>query len=178
MIAKHRILIADDHALLRAELRTFLSGEPDLDVVGEAANGRDAVQAVGQISPHVVLLDFTTPGMTGIEALTQIKSRYPKVRVLVITIHDTEEFIQACRIAGADGAIRKNAIHEELLTAIRTVLQQPAISLSNMRGNGEEMIHFGDALSILFEYVANTEQTYNRRRDSQPLSHRAPVRMR
>jgi DNA-binding NarL/FixJ family response regulator len=123
MDKKHRILIVDDHTLLRAGLKALLIQDPNIEVVGEAENGRDAVRAVGQLAPNLVLLDLTMPGMNGIEALTQIKQRYPEVRVLVMTLHRTEEFIHASLQAGADGYILKDATHDELRVAIRTVLQ-------------------------------------------------------
>jgi DNA-binding NarL/FixJ family response regulator len=77
MEKKQRILIVDDHALLRAGLKALLAKDPNIEIVGEAENGRDAVRAVGQLAPHLVLMDLTMPGMNGIEALTQIKQRYP-----------------------------------------------------------------------------------------------------
>jgi DNA-binding NarL/FixJ family response regulator len=119
--AKQRILIVDDYAPLRAGLRGLLVGEPDLEVVGEAGNGRDAIHAVWKYSPDLVLLDLSMPGMNGIEALTQIKSRYPNVRVLIMTLHNTDEFIHASFKAGADGYILKDAMHKELRTAIHSV---------------------------------------------------------
>ena len=118
-----RILIVDDHTLLRAGLRALLAQDPGIEIVGEAADGRDAVRAVGQLAPHLVLMDLTMPGMNGIESVTEIKRRYPDVRVLVMTLHKTEDFIHASLKAGADGYILKDATHEELRVAIRSVLQ-------------------------------------------------------
>jgi len=118
-----RVLIVDDHTLLRAGLRSLLAQDPGIEIVGEASDGRDAVRAVGQLSPHLVLMDLTMPGMNGIEAVTEIKRRYPEVRILVMTLHKTEDFIHASLKAGADGYILKDATHEELRVAIRSVLQ-------------------------------------------------------
>jgi len=117
-----RILIVDDHTLLRAGLRALLAQDPGIEIVGEAADGRDAVRAVGQFSPNLVLMDLTMPGMNGIEAVTEIKRRYPEVRILVMTLHKTEDFIHASLQAGADGYILKDATHDELRVAIRSVL--------------------------------------------------------
>jgi len=103
-------------------LRALLAQDPGIEIVGEAADGRDAVRAVGQYSPHLVLMDLTMPGMNGIEAVTEIKRRYPEVRVLVMTLHKTEDFIHASLQAGADGYILKDATHDELRVAIRSVL--------------------------------------------------------
>ena len=117
-----RVLIVDDHTLLRAGLRSLLAQDPGIEIVGEAADGRDAVRAVGQLSPNLVLMDLTMPGMNGIEAVTEIKRRYPEVRVLVMTLHTSEDFIHASLRAGADGYILKDATHDELRVAIRSVL--------------------------------------------------------
>src|SRR5512140_346851 len=122
MDKKQRVLIVDDHTLLRAGLRSLLAQDPSIEIVGEAADGRDAVRAVGQLAPNLVLMDLTMPGMNGIEAVTEIKRRYPEVRILVLTLHKTEAFIHASLRAGADGYILKDATHEELRVAIRNVL--------------------------------------------------------
>lgn len=116
-----RILIAEDHALVRAGLRALLSQDPEFEIVGEAENGRDAVRAVGELKPHIVLMDLAMPGMNGMEAILDIKRRYPGVRVLVLTLHKTEEFVLASLRAGADGYILKEATPRELRLAVRTV---------------------------------------------------------
>ncbi|MEQ1668124.1 MAG: response regulator transcription factor [Sulfuriferula sp.] len=86
MSIKHRILIVEDHTLLRAGLRALLTQDPDIEIVGEADNGHDAVQAVGVLSPHLVLTDISMPGMNGIEAIRDIKRRYPETRVLAPSV--------------------------------------------------------------------------------------------
>src|SRR5476649_2245924 len=122
MDKKHRILIVDDHTLFRAGVRALLAQDPSIEVVGEADNGRDAIRAVGQLAPHLVLMDLTMPSMNGIEAVTEIKRRYPDVRVLVMTLHKTEDYIHASLKAGADGYILKVATADEFRTAVRSVL--------------------------------------------------------
>lgn len=122
MARKQRILIVEDHTLLRAGLRALLTQDPDIEIVGESDNGRDAIHAVGSLMPNLVLMDLTMPGMNGIEAITDIKRRYPDTRVLVLTIHKTEEYIHESLRAGADGYILKDATHDELRVAIRSVL--------------------------------------------------------
>ena len=119
---KYRLLIVEDHTLLRAGLSALLSQDADIEIVGEAVNGRDAIQAVGVLSPHMVLMDLNMPGMNGIEAILDIKRRYPETRVLVLTIHKTEEYIHESLRAGADGYILKDATQDELRVAIRSVL--------------------------------------------------------
>jgi DNA-binding NarL/FixJ family response regulator len=122
MAGKQRIFIVEDHTLLRAGLRALLSQDSDLDIVGEADNGRDAIRAIAALAPNLVLMDLTMPGMNGIEAMTDIKRRNPDTRVLVLTIHKTDEYIHESLRAGADGYILKDATHDELRVAIRSVL--------------------------------------------------------
>jgi DNA-binding NarL/FixJ family response regulator len=117
-----RILIVEDHAMLRAGLRALLSQDQDIEIVGEADNGRDAVRMIGVLAPHLVLMDLSMPGMNGIEALTDIKRRYPATRVLILTIHKTDEYIHESLRAGADGYILKDATQDELRIAVRSVL--------------------------------------------------------
>jgi DNA-binding NarL/FixJ family response regulator len=122
MNERRRILIVEDHTLLRAGLRALLLQDPDIEIVGEVDNGRDAVQAVGLLVPHLVLMDLSMPGMNGVEAIMDIKRRYPGIRVLVLTIHKTDEYIHESLRAGADGYILKDATYEELHIAVRSVL--------------------------------------------------------
>lgn len=122
MSNKKRILIAEDHTLLRTGLRIMLSQEPDLEVVGEADNGKDAILAVGRLQPDLVLMDLTMPGTNGMEAINEIKRRFPDTRILVLTIHKTEEYIQEALRAGAEGYVLKDSSQDELRSAIRSVL--------------------------------------------------------
>lgn len=122
MKEKKRILIVDDHTLLRAGLRALLSQDTDIEIVGEADNGRDAIRAISMQVPDLVLMDLNMPGMNGIEAIVDIKRRYPNTRVLVLTIHKTDEYIHESLRAGADGYILKDATHDELRIAVRSLL--------------------------------------------------------
>lgn len=122
MNGKQRIFIVEDHTLFRAGLRALLSQDPDIEIVGEADNGRDAIRDIGALKPHMVLMDLSMPGMNGIEAMQDIKRRNPDTRVLVLTIHKTDEYIHESLRAGADGYILKDATHDELRVAIRSVL--------------------------------------------------------
>lgn len=118
----HRVLIVEDHALLRAGLLALLAREPDIAVVGEADNGRDALRVAGQTSPDLVLLDITMPGTNGIDAIADLKRRCPTIKVLILTVHKSDDYIQASLNAGADGYLLKGATPEELHLAMRTVL--------------------------------------------------------
>jgi DNA-binding NarL/FixJ family response regulator len=119
---KRRILIVEDHTLLRAGLRALLSQDPEIEVIGDAADGRDAMRKIASVSPHLVLMDLTMPGSNGIETIVEIKKRHPNVKVLVLTLHKTEEYVHESLKAGADGYILKDASHDELRVAIRSVL--------------------------------------------------------
>ncbi len=122
METKHRVLIVDDHTLFRAGLKALLLQNPELEVVGEAGDGRDAIRCVVELKPDLVLMDITMPGMNGIEAVTEIKRRNPEVRVLVMTLHTAEDYIHASLKAGADGYILKDATQDEFRVAMRSVL--------------------------------------------------------
>ena len=116
------IVIAEDHTILREGLRSLLSSEPELRVVGEAKDGREAIQRVEQLEPDLILMDLSMPRMNGVEAIREIKSRIPKTGVLALTVHKAEEFVLEVLQAGADGYVLKDASSEELLMAIRSVL--------------------------------------------------------
>ncbi len=123
MHEKKRILIVENHTLMRTGLRALLSQDADLEVVGESDNGHDAIYMAGRLTPHLVLMDLNMPGMNGIEAIRSIKLRFPETRVLVLTIHKTEEYIHASLKAGADGYILKDATHNELMDSIHSILK-------------------------------------------------------
>lgn len=122
MNGKQRVFIVEDHTLLRAGLKSLLSQDPELEIVGEADNGRDAIRAIAALVPNLVLMDISMPGMNGIEAVIDVKRRNPETRVLILTIHKTEEYIHASLRAGADGYLLKDASHDELRVAIHSVL--------------------------------------------------------
>lgn len=121
-MTKRKILIAEDHALVRAGICALLSGEPDFEVVAEVATGEDAVKMASEKSPDVVLMDLNMPGRGGMHAIGEIKRRTPNAKVLVITMHKTDEYIQEALRSGASGYILKESGHDELRAAIRTVL--------------------------------------------------------
>ena len=107
MKGKLRVLIADDHPVVRAGLAGMLSAQPDLEVVGEAEDGREAVDLAGALKPDVVLMDLRMPRMDGVSAITEIKGRQPGVHVLVLTTYDTDADILRAVEAGATGYLLK-----------------------------------------------------------------------
>lgn len=118
---KIRVLIADDHAILRAGLKLLINGQADMEVVSEAPDGDQAVRAARETSPHVALVDLTMPGSSGMGALEEIARCCPDTRVLVLSMHDDPAYLRSVLAAGASGYVLKRAVDTELLAAIRAV---------------------------------------------------------
>ncbi|MBB1153840.1 MULTISPECIES: response regulator [Amycolatopsis] len=129
-----RILIADDEALLRMAFNMVLDAQPDLDPIGEAADGAAAVRLAADLRPDVVLMDVRMPGTDGIEATRQIRQTCPRTKVLILTTFDLDEYAFAGLKAGASGFLLKNARPEELLAAIRTVAAGDAVVSPRVTG--------------------------------------------
>jgi DNA-binding NarL/FixJ family response regulator len=118
-----RLLISDDHPVVRAGLRGMLSAEPDFEVVGEATNGAEAVALTGELRPDIVLMDLRMPEVDGVTAISQIKEEYPETQVLVLTTYESDADILRAIETGATGYLLKDAPREELFAAIRTAAQ-------------------------------------------------------
>lgn len=121
MSAKIRILLADDHAVLRAGLKALLNAEPDMTIVGEAADGAEALREAARLLPDVVLMDISMTGTDGLAATRLIRQRCPEVRVVALTMHDNEEYLFKVLEAGGSGYVTKRAADTELIGAIRAV---------------------------------------------------------
>jgi DNA-binding NarL/FixJ family response regulator len=122
MSEKQRIIIAEDHTILREGLRALLSSDPELEVVGEAEDGQEAIRVVEKVKPGLVLMDLSMPRMNGMDAIKEIKKRSPETKILVLTVHKTDEYILATLQAGADGYVLKDSTNVELRMAIKNVL--------------------------------------------------------
>lgn len=122
MKAKYRLLIAEDHTILREGLKSLLRANSDLEVVGEAEDGRKAFKLASELSPDLILMDLSMPRVNGLEAIREIKKMNPEVKIIALTVHNTEEYILMTLKAGADGYVLKDATHDELLMAINHVL--------------------------------------------------------
>jgi two-component system, NarL family, response regulator NreC len=134
-----RIVIADDHGVLRAGLRALLNAEPDLQVVGEAGDGNEALRVAAEKRPDVVLLDLSMPGPNGIEVTRELRRQWPEAKVLILTVHEDEGLLQEGIRSGASGYIVKRAVESELINAIRAVSQgemyvHPAMTRALVRG--------------------------------------------
>ncbi len=120
-MSKLRVLIVDDHGIVRAGIRTLLESDASIEVVGEAQNGGEAVIKVRELKPELVLMDLSMPKMNGIEATKRIKDEFPSTCILILTMHDDEEFFLPVLQAGASGYVVKESEPQELLHAIKVV---------------------------------------------------------
>lgn len=157
MTKKRRIVIAEDYTILREGLRALVSSDPGLEVVAEAADGKDAIQCVEKLTPDLLLVDLSMPRINGVDAIREVKNRCPETKVVALTVHKAEEYVIAALEAGADGYVLKDASHPELMMAIQTVLDgkpylSPGISERIIQGylegkKGEKPVSSWDTLT-------------------------------
>ncbi len=145
MVDSVRVLIADDHTIVRSGVRLLLSAEPDIDVVGEALDGAEALALTEALHPDVVLMDISMPGMDGLEATRHIKARWPDIHVLVLTMHRSDEYFFEMLKAGASGYVLKGAETNELIRAVRVV------------SRGEVFLYPTMAKKLLSDYLTRVE---------------------
>jgi two-component system response regulator NreC len=136
-----RVLIADDHTIVRSGVRLLLTSEPDIEVIGEALDGREAVAKTEALQPDVVLMDITMPEMDGLDATRHIVARFPEIHVLVLTMHRSDEYFFELLKAGASGYILKGAETSELINAVRVV------------GRGEVFLYPTMAQKLVQDYL-------------------------
>ncbi|MBI4671503.1 MAG: response regulator transcription factor [Chloroflexi bacterium] len=148
-----RILLVDDHAILRAGLRALLAAYPDLEVVGEAADGAAALAGVNELKPDVVVMDIAMPGMNGLVATRQILQINPATKILILSQYDNKEYVLPLLRLGAAGYVLKQAVHTDLVTAIRVVAR------------GESFLYPPIAKTVLDAYLheprGDVEDAYN-----------------
>lgn len=154
MSKKIRLMLVDDHDMVRAGLRALLKGHPEMEVVGEAADGEQAISLAGTLAPDVVLMDIALPGMNGIEATRRIRAENPGIQVLVVTAHDSPEYFFELMKAEAVGYVLKEATPADLYTAIRAAHRgqayfYPSIAryllndyLRRVRSGHEDRVHY------------------------------------
>ncbi|GAB3805423.1 response regulator transcription factor [Micromonospora zhanjiangensis] len=140
-VTKTRILLADDHALVRRGLRLILDAEPDLTVVAEAADGAEAVEAVRGAEIDLVVLDIAMPRMTGLQAAREISRRAPGVRILMLSMHDNEQYFFEALRAGASGYVLKSVADRDLLEACRAAMR------------GEPFLYPGALTALIRDYL-------------------------
>ncbi|MEK7278124.1 MAG: response regulator transcription factor [Chloroflexota bacterium] len=146
MADKTRVLIADDHTIVRSGVRLLLQAEPDIEVVGEALDGGEAVALAESLRPDLILMDIAMPGTNGLEATRQIKGRFPEMCVLVLTMHRSDEYFFEMLKAGASGYILKGADTSELIGAVRTVAR------------GEVFLYPAMAKELLQDYLSRLQE--------------------
>jgi DNA-binding NarL/FixJ family response regulator len=144
-MGKIRVLVVDDHTMVRKGLCSLLEAKPDIEVVGEAEDGREAIEKVEALLPDVVLMDITMPRLNGLEATRQIKRLFPKVKIVALTMYTNEEYIQQFLQAGASGYVVKQAAPAELMSAIQAVYR------------GDSFLSPLISKTVIDEYLKRTE---------------------
>ncbi|MCS7252197.1 MAG: response regulator transcription factor [Thermoflexus sp.] len=147
---KIRILIADDHPVLRRGLKALIEEEQDMEVIGEAGNGLEAVQLAERLQPDVVIMDISMPELDGLEATRRIRERSPFTYVLILTVHAHERYLFPVLKAGASGYVRKTAADEELIEAIRVVAR------------GDVFLYPSATRMLLDDYLAQVRAGYEK----------------
>jgi len=140
-----KVLLVDDHSLFREGIRALLSAEPDIEVVGEAADGQQAIELAGKLAPDIIVMDLVMPGMNGMQAAQQLHDQHPRIKVLILSMYDDDEYIRQIIKAGASGYVLKRAASEDLLRAIRDVQQ------------GGSALHPAVAAKLIKDYVRRTK---------------------
>ena len=120
--ARARVLLIDDHAILREGLSALINLEPDMDVVGHAGSVVDGVALAQSLEPDLIITDISLPGATGVQGIVELRRRCARARIVVLTVHNTEEYIRAALSSGADGYVLKDATRSELIHGLRAVL--------------------------------------------------------
>jgi NarL family two-component system response regulator LiaR len=147
---KIRIVIADDHAVVREGTRTLLERETDMQVVGEASDGEEAVRLIEKLEPDVAILDISMPGLSGIEVTRRIKPHLPSTAVLILTAYDNDEYVFALLEAGAAGYLLKDVHSREIVGAVRSV------------HSGESVLHPSIARKVIQRAIASPAQSAER----------------
>jgi two-component system response regulator NreC len=142
-----RVLVVDDHTLVRQGIRALLQAEPDLEVVGEGSDGREAVQLARELMPDVIVMDLNLPVMDGMEATRRIKESAPQIQVLALTMHDSDEYFFRVLQAGASGYLLKRAASTELLMAVRAVAR------------GEAFLYTSVAKKLMSDYLNRAQMS-------------------
>lgn len=150
-----KVLLADDHVVVRAGTRQLLERHPDIIIVGEASDGQEAVDLANEMTPDVVVMDVRMPGMGGVDATKAIKAAHADMKVLVLTAHDDDEYVFALLQAGANGYLLKTAEADELLKAIRTVVDGDLALAPMVAGKVVSQFTSGKALPDVLSNLKN-----------------------
>ena len=164
-MSKIRVLIADDHSIVRAGVRSLLEDYADIEVIGEASSGWEAIEQATRLQPDVVLMDIAMEDLSGLEATQEIRERNPQINILALTMHDREEYFFAMLKAGALGYVLKESEPDELLTAIRAVHR------------GEAFLSPLVTKMVLEDYLAQGTSRTQSRYDSLTLREKEALRL-
>jgi len=143
---KIKILLVDDHAIMRDGIKALLSIHDDIEIVGEASEGKEAIEMAQELAPDIVEMDIGMPGMDGLEATRRLTKRNPRIKVIVLTQHDNKEYIFSTIKAGAAGYVPKKALGSELVSAIRTVCR------------GDSFLYPSAAKALIEDYRQQAEE--------------------
>jgi two-component system response regulator NreC len=155
-----RVLIVDDHTLMRAGLQALLGIQPDIEVVGQAASGIEALRRAEELEPDIILMDISMAGLDGVQATQKIKSTQPGTKIIALTMHEDESVVRGVLKAGASGYVLKRGAEDELLVAIRAVHR------------GEAFIHPSLTQSFIDDYLEDTPDSASFREPEIPLTPR------
>jgi len=145
-VNKIKLLIVDDHAIMRDGIRALLSIYNDIEVVGEASEGKEAIEKAHELAPDVIIMDIVMPGMDGLEATRRIIKKNPKVKILVLSQHDNREYILSAIKAGIVGYVPKRALGSELVSAIHALRQ------------GDSYLYPSAATTVIRDYLKRAEE--------------------
>jgi two-component system response regulator NreC len=167
-MAKIRVLVADDHAVLRSGLKLLINSQPDMQVVGEAANHDEAIQRVREFKPDVLTLDMSMPGGTGVKVIETLSQECPATRIVVLTMHDDAAYFRVTMAAGAHGYVVKKSADTDLLDAIRCVAKGslytqaqlaaasdlPAVSVKTIKSTANKLNDLSERERVVFLSLA------------------------
>ena len=151
-MARIKVVVADDHAIVREGVRMILAREQDIEVVGEAGDGQQALDLVASLRPQVVIMDISMPGMGGIEATQRVRTKHPEVQVLALTMHEDETYVFQLLRAGAAGYVLKRAAAQDLVQAVRAAAK------------GEAFLYPSIARKVVEDYLRRVETGEERER--------------
>jgi two-component system response regulator NreC len=146
MDGKVKVLVVDDHDVVREGIRMVLSSDPELEVVGTASSGEQAIEEVHQLRPDVVVMDIAMPGLSGFEATRRIRESEPDVKVVALTVHDSEAYVFQMLQAGATGYVVKRAAAEDVIQAVKRA------------SHGEAVLHPAVAKLVIKDYLSRVER--------------------
>lgn len=181
MTPKVRLLLVDDHEMFRAGLRALFSGHPEMEVVGEAAEGEEAISQASALAPDVILMDLALPGLSGMEATRRIREANPEIQVLAVTAHDSPEYFFELMKTGAAGYVLKEATPGELYAAIRAAHRgeayfYPSIAryllndyLRRVKSGHEERVHYDGLTEREREVLRYIAHGYSNRQIAEEL---------